>query len=326
MILNPYETTYGKVIYNKNDMDKVKDYVISNSNGLNYEFRNSDAIGMYEPCFILGRNSLEQNLPILNQSMIFTHGYDTGYVVSDLRRYISKNILRADVMNIYNSGFITNRAGLDLEVVKTLIACEMSNSQSLAFFKKSFNSIAISYAVMIGNLLRIKLNYGPVELIAVRMACVYFVLMLFGTSNDTKSYRDTVIDKMLHINYGGGASMDARTKMSYFNELTATGDTIDILVKSINDMFAFVSYPVTINSGLILQTISEFFKSGPNGNENIMVGLEYMPNFISLVYSSFTEKNYKNTGLTKMLDNMKNLIKPEYIVNDVKSLLSNFTS
>lgn len=326
MILNPYETTYGKVVYNKNDIDKVKDYVSSVGNELTYEFYGTSGYEQYVPAFILGKDSVEQGLPLFNQSIIYTTSHNSGWVIADLRKCISKNILRSDVTSIYNSGFITNRAGLDLEIIKTLIGCELANSRGLPEFKKSYNTIAMSFAILISNLLRIKLNYGPTELMGVRMACVYYILMLFGTSNNQDAFRKTVIERMMHINYGGGIVIDSRSKFNYLNNIAGSGDNINMLIEAINSMLKFVSYPASINSSILLQTLSEFFKGGPNGSENIMIGLEYMPNLMALLYSSFTEKTYKHTGLTKMFEPNTKFIQPTYLVNDIKYLMEKYTN
>lgn len=87
-ILDPYETSYGKLINKSRLVKEIRDYVLKSGEKLNYEYESGSDATL---AFITGYSKEEQELSLFEHPLLFKDIKDKDVIAVDMRKFLRES-------------------------------------------------------------------------------------------------------------------------------------------------------------------------------------------------------------------------------------------
>lgn len=301
-IIDPYETSYGKVINKSRLIKEVQDYIIRSDERLSYEYIVSEDTGF---AIITGWNKEEQDLPVFDHPLIIQDVKKRNIVVVDVRKFVKNHDVQPSAVN----EIVKDGAGYEFTVLRGLLTVDFLNHE-YGNLRQIYNGISMSYAAVVATLLHGCMNFNPQELVRVEIACAYFANLLFIDQRDIPDMRNNIVARVSNFKYSipVGKSL-----------ITSTLEDIPEINQDIYGLITLIKTVIPeekaelVNDALLVNLLSNIWY-GPGGNEPLVIGLEHMPTWIAIVYVSLANLMYKRAKLTSILTKYnKSIDSKEYI-------------
>lgn len=304
----PYDTTAGKLIDLRVLYKHLKEIVIMSGPYLtNFNIRK---VGDIEPVFITGSTTQESTLPHFSHPLYIKSSNSIEHLFIDVRPFM-RNLKGIDLGELNMSHV---RALTDFTLAKSrliLTLAWLNNSQQN--MKNDLNFAGEVYAKWLAESISRKYGLDAKDQLIITIVCHYYWQSLF--TNDINEYiKEQFISKTLNMTKAPSSLV--------FDTYDKSGDMTDVhslckaIVKStenirLNDL----------NLGIILSIIANNWY-GYDARELLSVTIEHPPTWFSIVYSSMTERSYKNSMIAKLVEKLAKQGKGDEFVKSYASYVS----
>lgn len=311
VITNVYQTSFGKMINTQKIIKELQQYLISTPcENLNYEYLTNNEAKLV---FITGCNKDEKDLGIWNYPLVFKNLKDQNVIAVDLRKYVKDSkeqpIALSQVMkDVANSNFVIN---------SSLITSDFL-TENFGEYRNNYNSITAAYSVLVSYLVNIVINLSPVEKLDVELASNYFANLLLTPGEDYKSYHSAILARMSNTKFS--LPVTKKSIEATIDKLDLDGNvTIKGLVNIIKNVLPEEKASL-INETVLLSLFGNMWY-GNGGGEALVISLESMPLWISIVYTALSDKTFNKTRLSNILDKANKQINSKEFVKDISNIL-----
>lgn len=298
MIIDPYLTTYGKVVNIAKITQAVKEYLVKTDLiNLNYEYK------QYDEChivFITGCNEMEREIPPFNNPLILQDIKGKTKVAVDVRPYITKLDeqaldLRKVSKDLGNLDFCAYRA-----VVTAGLYCGY-----YGYYKKYSRNLAAAYAFLISYIIDNIVKLNVAEKVNVEIAAGYFLLQNFVPADE---FTDRTNRDLIHDNIRANLS---KVKLSYAVDSKFIEGLISRYIDieyngTIDNLIEYVKLSLEngkeqlINKNTFITLFGRMWY-GHGKSETMLIGLEHLPTWFALVYSGLSNSVLKRSHLGTVL-------------------------
>jgi len=273
MVKLPYDTSYGKKIYNNGIRVSLFKYLsLVDVDSLQYEYVSDSKTKLV---FILGKNEDEKRLPVFDQPCLVDDLRGGNVVAIDLRAYVRAIKDGDDILHI--ADVAKDSAQINFLVLYGLLTIEYYDG-NLAVISMVEQVNTYCYAALYANL-------------------------LLSDSDDIEEMANLTAARAASMKLGTVLAKDAILSMFNTSDMRELykkyGKSLDLLVELIRGGVAPEKAGL-VNLVAIFNTISTMWY-GPGGSNTMVLSLEYMPAWISLVVMSTADITYKRSRLTTLL-------------------------
>lgn len=312
VIIDPYNTTYGRFINKEKIVKAITNYLHIHSNKhFNYEFPNNDQV---KYVFILGCNQEEKSFPIWEQPMLFNIG-TTAIIAVDLRKYVKA--IKDQPVNIYS--VVKDKPAVDYLATAAMLMGDFY-IKNYSPYRKIFTNISTAYAFLSSYIINIIIALNPLEKLKIEIASSYVANMLLTHTEANESlsmFKDSIIARI----------STSKLSLPVNKEIIKGFNFPDALDPNIE---AFIKYYQTVISedkgSLITDKVYINLLSnlwfGPGGNETLIMAMECMPLFIALVFSLVNDTTYKRQKLATLFSTYDKHIKRNEIINVINQTIT----
>ena len=289
MIINPYETSFGSMINKKPIVEGLTKYLVSSDLNLNYEYSNADDCRLV---FITGVNDDEKELPLWEHPILFEDHKGKQVVATDMRKYVK---LAGDFTNLRS--IVKDKGGFEFMLLRAMVMSDMA-SEVYGSFTIIEKNISLAFSYWLSDSISSVVLLNPLEKSVLEIIIMHYSNMLLVNGEIDSSTVETSKVKI------------SKSKTSLPMNLKGVSPIIDKLkhdVKDIDDLVANIKAgldsPKTdmIDTNTVVNMLgSSWF--GPGGSESVMMGIESMPTWIAMLYSSSSNKSYKRSRLATILE------------------------
>ena len=298
MVKLPYDTSYGKKIYNNGIRLSLFKYLsLVDVDSLQYEYVSESKTKLV---FILGKNEDEKRLPVFDQPCLVDDLRGGNVVAIDLRSYIRAIKDGDDILHI--ADVAKDSAQINFLVLYGLLSIEYYDGH-LAVTSNVAKNIMASYAMFIGGVLTNTLNLSMLEQVNTYCYAALYANLLLSDSEDIEEMANLTAVRAASVKLGTALAKDAILSMFNSSDMIELykkhGKSLDLLVELIRQGIAPEKAGL-VNLVSIFNSISTMWY-GPGGSNTMVLSLEYMPAWISLVVMSTADITYKRSRLTTLL-------------------------
>jgi hypothetical protein len=294
MIKNPYETTIGRMIYSKDLTDVFNKFITTNDiTNLGYEYTRTEGVGLV---FITGKNEAEKDLPMWTQPyhMVDYRGRELLFV--DMRSFLKT----MDSEAIYMGDYIRDGAGYEFTLLRAVMTADVL-SGDLSIVRKVTDHLVIAFAAWIVDILNSALMLNPLEQIKASTICGQYVLAQMKEGEIRPEDVELMITRLGRLRLGG--RLDASIAQSIVEDINVNPTSMKDLTENIKVGVGSPKVSFVDNNMLVNLINTSWY--GPNGQENILIGMEHLPTTIAILYSSMDNLTYKKTRLAMLMQNNK---------------------
>jgi hypothetical protein len=294
MIKNPYETTIGRMIYSKDLTDVFNKFITTNDiTNLGYEYTRTEGVGLV---FITGKNEAEKDLPMWTQPyhMVDYRGRELLFV--DMRSFLKT----MDSEAIYMGDYIRDGAGYEFTLLRAVMTADVL-SGNLSIVRKVTDHLVIAFAAWIVDILNSALMLNPLEQIKASTICGQYVLAQMKEGEIRPEDVELMITRLGRLRLGG--RLDASIAQSIVEDINVNPTSMKDLTENIKVGVGSPKVSFVDNNMLVNLINTSWY--GPNGQENILIGMEHLPTTIAILYSSMDNLTYKKTRLAMLMQNNK---------------------
>ena len=308
IIIDPYETKYGKLIKIDSIKTTVAKYMLTNDDDISYGYTTNSDVGFV--C-ITGYNPSEQEIPIFDHPLIVTDIKNRKYVVVDIRKYVRQHSKYTPLSEI-----IKDKSSVDFIILRGLLTASYV-SGNMGILRNVYKECIASHAIFLTYIINIIVGLNIAEKINVEIAISAYLNTLTVNDDDAQSIKSVVVPRL----YNGIYSMAVAKK-----EIEKVVDRFDYNPADMDGLIYNITSVMSdgkkefIDSNVIYQLLNNTWY-GPAGTEAIYVSLEHIPTLIALVYTSYTDMTYKKSRYSSLLQNYKTKIKPDNMIKSVNKLL-----
>lgn len=319
MDLNSYHTSYGRLIKTKLIEEKLLEYLIkTDEENLNYEYSNNPGSKLI---YITGCNSLEKEIPSFDQVFITKHN-NVDIIATDLRKYVAKQDTRA--LNL--SDIARDTGNMKYCILNSLIVSDLLNENYIKY-KPYSKTIASSFGFFMGHIIDTIIRLNPIEKVAIEVTSAYYMLHKlydsseFENKDSYKYIKDNIIAILTRCKYSIPLQVSGiEGILSKVEDITYTG-TIDNLLEYLSKQLDNGKEKI-LNKAVLINAISNTW-FGHGGSETILISLEHLPTWMSLLYTIETNSMFKKTRLATIIHKYNNQVGlksyADLIEKDIKS-------
>lgn len=317
LIINPIRTEYGRLILPSNLPILLDKYTISHKyEDLSYELYSPDNIRYL---FITGNNEEEQELPLWTLPYVY-NSYDRKPCIAiDFRQYVKQ----LDKNNPYGKVNILDISRDNSSVYfmfsYTLILTELLN-QNTTIFDRFYNTICLSYANIIANSVNVIVGLTQLEKIDLLIGLSYYSLLHLNDDIDPKNIEEKIFPKLSRMKFGIPVGNKVLVN-TIENLLDIRDNSIDNLVLVIKRMLPEGKSDL-ITKEILLSSLNNIWY-GVGKTDAMLVALQDMCLFTTLVYNSLSDRNYKKSRMYNILNMSLKLLTPTDFLNYITKLLKN---
>lgn len=309
-IIDPYETTYGKVVNKSRLVKDIQNYLIRTDGSLSYEYLNT---GDSKLAVITGYNEEERSLPIFDHPLLVKDVKDRDIVVVDVRKYI-KPIKDEQPYNL--SDIVKDAAGYKFSILRGLLTIDFIN-HDYGNLRQVYPAISMSYAGVLATLINGYCTLNPEELVYAELACAYFANTLFVDRDDVDELKQNILARISTFRYS--IPVTKPTVHRLLDDVQYTDQTIDGLLGLIKQVLPAEKAEL-INDSVLVNLLSNVWY-GPGGGETLVIGIEHMPTWIATVYVSLDSLTYKKARLSTIMNKYSKSIDPKGFVREIENYI-----
>ena len=289
MYINPYETKIGRMLNNPKLVLDIQKYLITaDKKELQYEY-NTSGVGII---FITGKNQEERDLALWNHPMLVEDVSNKKYIVLDVRRMVSfKDEYFLNIENI-----LRDKLSFKLVLLTALLMIDYLEDNHEVMTLK--DSTATGFQAWIGKQTASVLGLDVVESIAINIVTLHYYLCIFNNVEQSDSTFNAIKSRISKL-------LPGNIKGTFINEVLENANKNP---KNISDLVSNIRTCVksdkteNIDGTFIYNLIGNNW-FGLNADEVMAISLENSPYFISMMYLTLSENNYKKTRLSILLKN-----------------------
>lgn len=291
MTLDPYLTSYGMLVNTSKIRKELLSYLASTPlRNLNYEFQDYPNTKLV---FITGCIQEEKDLVVFDHPVLIEYK-GKNYVVSDIRKYIKQ--LSDQPLNLTDS--IRDLANATFVIDRALFLADFVD-EKIGQYRRFYKSSITAYAEFMSYVANTAIPLTPTEFFAVKYVCAWFGYTLYLDSEDVDAAYDQIEAFLNTIKVGVKANKElAKTVMAAMKEIPYKPT-----IENLTDRIKAVMNPdkaKVISSNLLVNIISNMWY-GHGGSETMVICLEHMPTWLSLIYVALNNNNFKKTRLATVL-------------------------
>lgn len=318
MLKDPYHCNFIAK-YTQDTVSNINKYVNLEYDKIreNIGFKISDFKDNYvllRPVFLFGFSDIEKEIPAFNHPLI---NIQNNWIALDLR-----NIVKIDKTKSM-SYEVKNYNEFNLALIRFILSGMWVTSKELTLYESFIPHISFSNWLS-DNLTR-SLGLDIYDSVVLRIVfSVYYSLMFKKTLNE-----DDILKIILRI-----------------KRFIFAGDLIESVVKKMHSITDMINYSdirkilenlSKITNNLRLEAVKlEYLLNlvsknwvGFNSKELVFLSLEHPPTWISLVFSSITQKSFQNSFISntvqRVIKSHRSLERQEDFINKIKHYISDYT-
>lgn len=307
IIKNPYETKGLKLVKLPNIDNVINEYIIShysyikdNQSLMLKSFENEDI--KLNPVIIYGETIVEKDIIIFNQPYV---NYKNNWLALDLRKVVG---VEADTKKVK----IRNESEYRQIVTKYILSGMWFVDKQSAIYGLKFAHVV--FGEWLSSTISRKFGLDLSDQVKIKVLANAYYASMFSNKLDEED-----IDKL-----------KIRLKDEIINvSLIDENKDVILSVNSIDD-FCKACYEITNNIRLqnfdynVLISVVNNNWFGLNAHENILLALEHPPTWISIVYSSLLERSFKNSYITKIVEQKNKKGSGKDFISQVSALVDNY--
>lgn len=307
IIKNPYETKGLKLVKLPNIDNVINEYIIShysyikdNQSLMLKSFENEDT--KLNPVIIYGETVVEKDIIIFNQPYV---NYKNNWLALDLRKVVG-------IDSETKKFKIRNESEFRQIVTKYILSGMWFVDKQNSIYGLKFAHIA--FGEWLSSTISRKFGLDLSDQVKIKVLANAYYASMFSDKLE-----DEDIDKL-----------KIRLKDEIINPgIIDENKEIILSVNSIDD-FCKACYEITNNIRLqnfdynVLISVVNNNWFGLNAHENVLLALEHPPTWISIVYSSLLERSFKNSYITKIVEQKNKKGSGKDFINQVSALVDNY--
>ena len=312
LIIDPYSTSYGKLI-NKDKISKeLTKYLITTRNGnFNYEYQN---IEENDIVYILGFDQNEQDLPMFTHPIVFKDMKEREHIGIDLRKYVK--FIGEQPLNIEE--VYKDSAGCKFLITSSIVISDFL-AEHLEEYRKIFKSVTSAYAVLVSNIVDMVIKLNPLEKYDLEIAIAYYANLLLVSTKNIEEFRDSIIARLNNTKFSLPNNKKHIETIVINLEKIITEYSIVGLINVIKAILPEEKAEL-INESIFVNMLSNLW-FGPGNNETIIMALECMPLWIALVYSCVDDVTFKRSKLSTIFDKYSKNIDSKELVKTMELII-----
>jgi len=307
----PYNTTYGSLINNKKTIDAIMKYLIENDTNLNYEYINSSETKLV---IITGKNEKEQSLPIWEFPLVFKDIKDNTIIAVDVRMYVD---VKKNPSFLNLSEIVKDKSAFTFKILNALLVGDML-SESYDKLIPTEQHVVTAATLWLSESINSIVMLNPVEKVTLEVILSAYFYKFYLNSPLDKSTEEVIRMKV------------SKTKLSLpVNNafITDVFTKLDMSMSNVNELVSNIKNVLNSDKGNMLTSdviVSAVSNSwyGPGTNETTLVSLENLPTLITLVYAALSDKTYKRSRISTILDKYKRKIDDKKFIKYMEIYLS----
>lgn len=241
------------------------------------------------PWCIVGSMSSEAQIPFFAHPLVVElQEKDQKVICVDIRPFASYNI---NHINDDDAIRVKNKIGLNLERLRLSLNIIWLQERPTMLRDMSFIPMAI-FSNWISESITRRFGLSPRDEVVLGVVCCYYYYSLFTNNVDfDDNERNRLIASIMKI-----VRIPSTFVEEVFNKVQPMYSIKDF-AKTIREIVDTTRLDNFDEGVLINLVISSWF--GVEARQLVSVAMEHPPTWISLVYTAFTEKSYKNTVISK---------------------------
>lgn len=295
--VNAYDTSVGQMIPIKPVLTALNRFlIITNNKNLNYEYRSDEDTRLV---FIAGWDEDEKDIPIWDFPIAFRDSKHNETVAVDLRKYLNKPTNGVTINNL--SDIVRDKTGYNYTVLNTLITNEMINN-NFGKFKPIEKTFVSGYAIWLSTSIANAIMLGLDEKLYIEIVAQHFMYSKLVSGKITLEDVNTIVNKI--SNNKLSIPTNIKVIKAIVDKLNHDVSTMEDLVDNMKIVLG-EDKSIMINTSSLISIIANAW-FGPNGTETVLIAVENIPTWISMMYISVTTNSYKNSRISMILDKNKN--------------------
>lgn len=305
--IDPYLTSYGRLINIENLKKELLKYVITNDSNLNYEYATEDQSKLV---FITGYNSEEKELPLFEHPIIIKDIKNNNIVCIDVRKYVRQHTEQA----LYLKDIVKDTSSLNFLVIRAIAMSDYANGY-YGVYRPVYKNYTVGYAMLISNIINAIVGLNPVEKVNVELAIGFHFNTLI-TDSDVSGRDGAILARLEQCKLS--LPVNKKHIAITIEHLDSSDRTIDGLVSKIVSVLP-EEKGTLITKGVLVNMLANIWY-GAGGVESVLMSLENVPTWIALMYSATVDKTYKRSRLANILEMSSRKI----VVDEIDKFISNY--
>lgn len=316
--VNPYNTSAGRVL----NIDKLKailkEYIVLHGNSPLFNHITMPI----KTIFISGLLPMEKDIPMFNLPIMMEDTRGDELIVMDIRGILKSKVTTEEIKTSLISEVIKNEAEYSFSIIRAYLM-ESYITKDFLGMNNIKDDLTNSFALWISTVIGNSYFLTPEELIALRIAIMYYYYALISVNDITMGNA-----KRIAVSIGKyfGTAIDVHYIERVLEPLTDKFETMN--PKTIGDLVNTISIcltPITdklknLNSISLNQMLLTSWY-GENSAETISISLEHPPTFAGLCFLSLNNNSYRATKISNIINGkLKN--KKDFALN-LNSILKN---
>lgn len=287
-----YDTTIGKAFVMSKTVKAIQQSAIIDGNfDRTYGILSDESIDDTEMnlWFILGSVSSEAEIPFFSHPLVVQLQNNEKVLCVDVRPYASYNI---NHLNDDDAVRMKNRVAFNLEKLRLRLNVLWLEKRPTILREFSSIPMAIFSSWISENITR-RFGLTPKDQMDIAIISCYYYYSLFSERNDlTEDEKVRLISTVMKTTRAPVSMVE-----EIFEKIEPMSSIKDFSksIRTLVDNIRLENFDEGVLTNLV---ISSWF--GVDAKQLISVALEHPPTWISLVYSAFTEKSFKNTAISKL--------------------------
>lgn len=316
MNVDCYSTSYGKLLNISKAQSELKKFIITSPNkNLNYEYRCNPTSRLV---VISGSTLEEKELTIFNFPLMFKDIKDENVIAVDVRKYVKPT--NDYPLNL--SEIVKDKAGFNFLINTALIMSDFNN-QDFGEYRKLYESITASYALFVSYVVNFLIPLNPLEKLYVETAVCYYANVLLTPCNiqELSEYNGSIIARISHTKLS--LPLNKKTIDEITPKLPITDASITTLINVIKSVLPEEKAELIEEAPFINHMSNMWY--GPGGNEALIIGLDNIAVWISLVNSCLSDTTYKKSRFSNILEKHSRNIDAKNFIKNIELIIKSKT-
>lgn len=313
LVINPYETSYGKTIYkDKIKQEFVKYLITTDVNDLSYGLNlGSDT----KYVFITGRNKDEQELPPLVYPLITQDIKNKTNIVVDLRKFCkdTKEITETSALK----DILKDKPNGEFYINTALIMSDFLE-EDMSAYRKVFPNITGGYSAIVASIVNACVPLSVLERAYIEVGSNYWANLLLCTSRDYVDYQGAIASRIANSRLS--IPVDLKFVKQVINEIRLP-EKLDIYgLVDICKQLISEDKRTLIDSKVYISLIANMW-FGVNSLDLLAASQESIPLWISIMYSSLSNLAFSKARVSQILDKNSKMVDTKDFVKHIETHL-----
>ena len=319
IFLTGYDTSAGRGIITDVALNTIQRAIIqTNFADKNSTLNGVDVGNATNPAVALLTTTTaeEMNVPPLIYPMLVTmdgasNRRSKSYVVVDIRPFLSGQQLAPG-----GSLNIRQKDNYNFFVANAILTASWIKENKRNSFKFLGSAPLAVYANLISQTIERRFSIDPLEQMKIAIISAAFYINLFNE-------KSVILEnELVGVTRNINSTLKAPSELIY--EVLEALEPMKSLEDLIENIKKIVDNPRldTLNLGTLVTIVNTMWY-GPYAKELIVASLEHPPTWVTILYSAYTDRTMKNSGVAKVADRFKGSRGGDDFVRNMKVLVAN---